>query len=169
MILSKIRKRDGRIVDFDPDRIKSAVHKAFLAVELGDGARAENVTKEVVILLEEKFREKIPSVEGVQDKVIEVLKERGYEKVAQEYQDFRKKKEELRALREKLGIEPKLTVNALEVLKARYLLRDEKENIIETPSLLFERVAKAIAKVDETFGESSGKSERVFYEMMTKL
>jgi ribonucleoside-diphosphate reductase alpha chain len=169
MVLGKIRKRDGRIVNFNPDRIKNAVHKALLAVELGDGEKAESITNEVVKLLEEEFREKNPSVEDVQDTVIEVLKERGYKKVAQEYQDFRKKKEELRALREKLGIEPKLTVNAFEVLKARYLLRDEKENIIETPTHLFERVAKAIAKVDKTFGESSEKSERVFNEMMTKL
>jgi ribonucleoside-diphosphate reductase alpha chain len=169
MILSKIRKRDGRIVGFEPDRIKNAVHKAFLAVELGDGARAESVTEEVVRLLEEKFREKIPSVEDAQDTVIEVLKERGCEKVAQEYQDYRKKKEELRALREKLGIEPKLTVNALEVLKARYLLRDEKENIIETPTRLFERVAKATAKVDKTFGQNPEGSQKIFYEMMAKL
>ena len=169
MILSKIKKRDGRIVDFDPNRIKNAVHKAFLAVELGDGANAENITNEVVKLLEDKFREKIPSVEDAQDTVIEVLKKKGYEKVAQEYQDFRKKKEEIRALREKLGIEPKLTVNALEVLKARYLLRDEKENIVETPTRLFERVAKAVAKVDTTFGEDSEKSEKIFNEMMSKL
>jgi ribonucleoside-diphosphate reductase alpha chain len=169
MILSKIRKRDGRIVDFNSDRIKNAIHKAFLAVELGNGEKAENVTEEVVRLLEEKFREKIPSVEDAQDMVITILKERGYEKVAREYQDYRKKKEELRALREKLGIEPKLTVNALEVLKARYLLRDEKENIIETPTRLFERVAKATAKVDKTFGENPEKSQKTFYEMMSKL
>jgi ribonucleoside-diphosphate reductase alpha chain len=169
MILSKIKKRDGRIVDFDPNRIKNAVHKAFLAVELGDGVSAENITNEVVKLLEDKFREKIPSVEDAQDMVVEVLKKQGYEKVAQEYQDFRKKKEEIRALREKLGIEPKLTVNALEVLKARYLLRDEKENIVETPTRLFERVAKAVAKVDTTFGEDSEKTEKIFNEMMAKL
>jgi ribonucleoside-diphosphate reductase alpha chain len=169
MILSKIKKRDGRIVDFNPDRIKSAIHKAFLAVELGDGERAENVTKEVVRLLEEKFRDKTPSVEDAQDIVIEILKKKDYEKVAREYQDYRKKKEELRALREKLGIEPKLTVNALEVLKARYLLRDEKENITETPARLFERVAKAIAKIDKTFGENPEQSKKIFYEMMAKL
>jgi len=169
MILSKIKKRDGRIIDFDPNRIKNAVHKAFLAVELGDGANAENITNEVVKLLEDEFREKIPSVEDAQDMVVEVLKKQGYEKVAQEYQDFRKKKEEIRALREKLGIEPKLTVNALEVLKARYLLRDEKENIVETPTRLFERVAKAVAKVDTTFGEDPEKTEKTFNEMMAKL
>jgi ribonucleoside-diphosphate reductase alpha chain len=169
MILSKIKKRDGGIADFDQNRIRNAVHKAFLAVELGDGEKAESITNQVVKRLDAKFKEKTPSVEDVQDLVVEVLEEKGYEKVAQEYQDYRKKKEELRALREKLGIEPKLTVNALEVLKARYLLRDEKENIIETPTLLFERVAKAIAKVDKTFGENPEESEKTFYQMMAKL
>jgi ribonucleoside-diphosphate reductase alpha chain len=169
MFLSKIKKRDGRTADFDPDRIKNAVHKAFLAVELGDGEKAESITSEVVKRLDAKFKEKTPSVEDAQDLVVEVLEKKGYGKVAQEYQDYRKKKRELRALREKLGIEPKLTVNALEVLKARYLLRDEKENIVETPTLLFERVAKAIAKVDRTFEENSQKSEKTFYQMMAKL
>jgi ribonucleoside-diphosphate reductase alpha chain len=169
MLLSKIKKRDGRTADFDPDRIKNAVHKAFLAVELGDGEKAERVTTEVVKRLDAKFKEKTPSVEDAQDLVVEVLEEKGYGKVAHAYQDFRNKKEELRSLREKLGIEPKLTVNSLEVLKARYLLRDEQENIIETPTRLFQRVAKAIAKVDKTFGENPEKTEKTFYQMMAKL
>jgi ribonucleoside-diphosphate reductase alpha chain len=169
MFSRKIKKRDGRIADFNPDRIKNAVHKAFLAVELGNGEKAENVTSEVIKRLNAKFKEKTPSVEDVQDTVIEVLEKKGYSKVAQAYQDYRKKKEELRTLRETLGIEPKLTVNALEVLRARYLLRDEKENIIETPTLLFKRVAKAIAKIDKTFGENPAETEKTFYQMMTKL
>jgi ribonucleoside-diphosphate reductase alpha chain len=169
MIFKKIKKRDGRIVDFDSDRIKNAVHKALLAVELGDGEKAESITREVVKLLEEKFKEQTPTVEDVQDTVVAVLTKNGYEKVAQGYQDYRKKKEELRALREKLQIEPKLTVNALEVLKARYLLRDEKENIIETPPLLLERVAKAISNVDKTYGDDPEKSQKTFYDMMAKL
>jgi ribonucleoside-diphosphate reductase alpha chain len=169
MVFSKIKKRDGRTADFNPDRIKNAVHKAFLAVELGDGEKAENVTIEVVKRLDAKFKEKTPSVENVQDLVVEVLEEKGYGKVAHAYQDFRDKKEELRSLREKLGIEPKLTVNSLEVLKARYLLRDEQENIIETPTRLFQRVAKAIAKVDKTFGDNPEETEKTFYQMMAKL
>ncbi len=151
------------------DRIKNAVHKAFLAVELGDGAKAEKVTKEVVRIVEEKFKEKTPSVEDVQDLVINVLRRDGYEAVALAYEDFRKKKEELRALRGLLGVEPKLTVNAMEVLKARYLLRDEQANIVETPTMLFERVAKTIAKVDAQFGEDASESGKIFYEMMAKL
>jgi ribonucleoside-diphosphate reductase alpha chain len=169
MFSGKIKKRDGRITDFDLDRIRNAVHKAFLAVELGNGEKAENVTKEVVERLDAKFKKKTPSVEDVQDIVIEVLEEKDYREVAQAYGDYRKKKEELRTLREKLGITPKLTVNALEVLRARYLLRDERENLTETPTLLFQRVAKAVAKTDETFGENPADTEKAFYQMMAKL
>ena len=120
MSITKIKKRDGRIVDFDSSRIKDAIHKAFIAVELKDGERAGSITREVVKLLEEKFEDRIPSVEDAQDLVIEVLKKNGYEKVAAEYQDYRKKKDEIRELRGKLGIvDPKLTVNALEVLNRK--------------------------------------------------
>jgi ribonucleoside-diphosphate reductase alpha chain len=169
MFSGKIKKRDGRIVDFDSDRIMNAVHKAFLAVELGDGVKAEKVTTEAVKIIEERFRDKTPSVEDVQDAVIEVLQRDKFEAVASAYKDFREKKDELRKLRGLLGVEPKLTVNAMEVLKARYLLRDEQENIVESPTKLFERVAKAIAKVDAQFDDAASESEKTFYEMMAKL
>ena len=170
MPITKIRKRDGRIVDFNPERIKNAIHKAFVAVKLEDGEKAERLTKDVVSLLEERFVEKIPSVEEVQDVVIEVLKKSGFEEVASEYQAYRRKKEEIRQLRERLGIEePKLTVNALEVLRKRYLRRDEAGNIIEDPAQMFRRVAKAIARVDRKYGEDPRESEEIFYKMMARL
>ncbi|MGB9676233.1 MAG: vitamin B12-dependent ribonucleotide reductase [Candidatus Bathyarchaeales archaeon] len=170
MTIEKIRKRDGRLTDFDPDRIKDAVHKAFIAVELEDGEKAETVTREVVKILEERFRERIPSVEDAQDVVIEVLRKNGYERVAEEYKAYREKKDEIRSLRKTLGIpEPKLTVNALEVLNRRYLLKDETERIVETPSQMFVRVARAIAKVDKEYGDNPEESEKTFYEMMARL
>ncbi|MGC9345926.1 MAG: ATP cone domain-containing protein, partial [Candidatus Bathyarchaeales archaeon] len=152
-MVTKIRKRDGKTVDFDSSRIRDAIHRAFIAVELENGKRAESITEEVVQLLEKKFEKRIPSVEDVQDLIIQVLRKRGYEKVAEEYQAYREKKEEIRRLREKLGIEePKLTVNALEVLRKRYLLRNEMGKIIETPAQMFMRVTKVIAKVDRKYG-----------------
>ena len=170
MPMDKIRKRDGRIVDFDASRIKDAIHKAFIAVELGNGAKAEDVTEEVVRVLGERFEERTPSVENAQDIVIKVLRERGYKKVSEEYRDYRKKKEEIRKLLEDLGIgAPKLTVNAVEVLNKRYLLKDLNESIIETPAQLFMRIARSIAMVDQKFGDDPKESERTFYEMMTRL
>jgi ribonucleoside-diphosphate reductase alpha chain len=169
MILSKIKKRDGAIADFDPERIKDAVHKAFLAVELGNGEKAQEVTNAVVKILEQKFSNATPTVEDTQDAVIEVLKKKGYQKVADSYQDYRNKKQELRKLRQIIGYEPKLTVNAMEVLKARYLLRDEQENLTENPTQLFQRVAKAIANVDTNYGDKPAGTEATFNHMMAKL
>lgn len=169
MVIKKIIKRDGRVVDFDSSRIRDAIYRAFIAVELRDGKKAAGITQQVVGLLEQKFPEKTPSVEDAQDLVIQVLKKEGYRKVAREYETYRQKKLELRQLREKLGIEPKLTVNALEVLRQRYLLRDENENIVETPAQLFDRVARAVAKPDLKHGGSPKQSQKVFHEMMAKL
>ena len=170
MPISKIAKRDGRVVDFDPRRIRDAIYKAFIAVELQDGEKTETVTKEVVRLLEQKFEGKVPSVEDAQDTVVRVLKEKGYGKVAESYQAYREKKQEIRKLRQKLEIEePKLTVNALEVLRQRYLLRDENERIVESPSELFKRVAQAVAAADSNYGGNPNKTEKVFYGMMSRL
>ncbi len=170
MVIKKIIKRDGRAVDFDSSRIRDAIAKAFMAVELRDSDKAEGITRKVVQLLEEKFKEETPSVEDAQDAVVQVLREKGYEKVAQEYQAYRQKKIEIRKLREKLDIgEPKLTVNAMEVLRQRYLLRDLNEQIIETPPELFKRVARAVAKSDAKFGGSPEQSEKIFTEMIMSL
>ncbi|MCD6240762.1 ribonucleotide-diphosphate reductase subunit alpha, partial [Candidatus Bathyarchaeota archaeon] len=115
MVIRKIRKRDGRVVDFDPSRIRDAIHRAFIAVELEDGEKAEALTKEVVKLLEERFKRKIPSVEDAQDAVIEVLRKRGYKQVAEEYESYREKKADLRKRRKRLEIEPKKRETGLKV------------------------------------------------------
>lgn len=170
MPIAKIVKRDGRIVDFDAGRIRDAIYKAFIAVELGDGEKAEEVASEVVSRLEEKFKTKVPSVEDAQDLVIEILKKKGFARVAEEYETYRKKKREIRGLREKLSVEePKLTVNALEVLRQRYLLRDENDRIVESPVGLFRRVAKAVAACDSKYSENADESEKIFHKMMSHL
>ena len=46
-----------------------------------------------------------------------------------------------------------LSPNSIEVLESRYLARDEKGNIIETPEQMFRRVAKALASCEENAGE----------------
>jgi len=170
MSITKIRKRDGRIAVFNSNRIRDAIHKGFIAVELENGNRAEAITEEVVKLLEETFDERIPSVEDVQDLVIKVLKRKGYEKVARAYQVYREKKSEIRRLRKKLGIEePKLTVNALEVLRKRCLLKDKEGRIVETPAQTFMRVAKAVGKIDKKYNVNPKETAKNFYDMMARV
>ncbi len=62
-----------------------------------------------------------------------------------------------------------LTENALKVLKARYLLKDEKGNVIESPEDMFRRVAHHIAKVEKFYNEDVGYCEESFFNLMTSL
>jgi len=169
--ISEIRKRDGSIVKFEQQKITDAIQKAFLAVQLKDGSISKKISDEVVKVLEERFAKKIPSIEDIQNIVVEVLKKRGYKKVADDYSEYRKMKIEIREMKERFGIEAesKLTVNALEVLKKRYLLRNEKGEIIETPDQMFRRVAENIADVDRMYGEDSKQSEEEFYRIISRL
>ena len=64
---------------------------------------------------------------------------------------------------------PHLTPNALRLLKARYLLKDAKGRVLETPSAMFLRVARAIAQVESKYNSDSDLERRMkneFYELM---
>jgi ribonucleoside-diphosphate reductase alpha chain len=58
--------------------------------------------------------------------------------------------------------------NTMEVLKRRYLLKDDEQNIIETPSELFRRVASHVAQVEANYDSDIDieQAEEKFYRMM---
>ncbi len=65
--------------------------------------------------------------------------------------------------------EIKLSENAKKVLEKRYLKRDIKGTVTETPKELFERVAYTIADADKTFGEnkdSINQTKKKFFDMI---
>jgi len=62
-----------------------------------------------------------------------------------------------------------LTENALTVLKTRYLLKDERGIVIETPEEMFRRVARSIASVEALYGGSTKEWEEKFYDVMSNL
>ncbi|MEM1586959.1 MAG: vitamin B12-dependent ribonucleotide reductase [Candidatus Bathyarchaeia archaeon] len=173
MPVSLIRKRDGRIVEFDPNKITNAIHKAIQAVKGEDGELAAKLSAQVVAIIEEKFRDKIPSVEEVQDIVEQILIKNGYDAVAKAYILYRHQRTELREKKRLLGVtdDLKLSLNAITVLERRYLLKDEAGRVIETPSQMFRRVAKAIAKVDAIYDKNADieRIEEEFYRLMIHL
>ncbi|MBI2175981.1 adenosylcobalamin-dependent ribonucleoside-diphosphate reductase [Candidatus Woesearchaeota archaeon] len=92
--MGKIVKRDGRVVDFDPEKITSAIMKAARAVGGSDRKEAERLTALVV-----KYAAKsdnVPTVEEVQDAVEKVLIEEGHARTAKAYILYRAKRAELR-------------------------------------------------------------------------
>jgi len=65
-----------------------------------------------------------------------------------------------------------LSENALRVLEARYLKKDEQGRCIETPAALFRRVARAIAEVERNYrGDDSDVAEweERFFDLMWSL
>ncbi|UCC92144.1 MAG: adenosylcobalamin-dependent ribonucleoside-diphosphate reductase, partial [Candidatus Aenigmatarchaeota archaeon] len=154
-MIKKIRKRDGRVVDFEKEKITNAVFKAAKAVGGEDYGLAKVLAEQVIHKLEEKFPKEIPSVEDVQDMVEKVLIENGHAKTAKAYILYRKEREKVREAKEILGVrdELKLPVNTIKVLKSRYLLKDEEGNVTESTGELFRRVARHLALVDILYNE----------------
>ena len=147
--ITKIEKRDGRIVDFDQEKITNAIFKAVLAVGGKDRERAKFLSDQVVKELEKRYGEKkIPTVEEIQDIVEKILIEHGHAKTAKAYILYRQKKAEIREEKKRIlnkdkldDIDKRFSVNALRVLAFRYLIKDEDGNVIESPRELFQRVA----------------------------
>jgi ribonucleoside-diphosphate reductase alpha chain len=168
--VSKITKRDGRIVDFDQKKITNAILKALTAVKRKDGELAKKLSNEAVKIVEERFEGKIPGVENVQDIVEEVLIKNGYADVAKAYILYRQKRAEIREFKKFFDVvdDLKLGVNAIKVLKNRYLMKDEEGKVVETPSQMFRRVARAIAQADLIYDKEANvkKTEEEFYQIM---
>ena len=63
----------------------------------------------------------------------------------------------------------KLGINAAEVLKKRYLRRDERGLVVETPGEMFERVAAYVSQAETRYGGDSGSYRTRFLKMMREL
>ena len=93
----KVRKRNGKIVSFDLDKIKEAIKKAFDAenVNYNDDI-IDFLTLKVTSDFEPKIKENIVNVEDIQDSVETVLSKAGYTEVAKAYILYRKLHEKMR-------------------------------------------------------------------------
>jgi len=96
-IVTKVKKRDGRVVEFVPQRITDAIYKAAQAVGGTDKQTAIDLSKKVITVLEYKYDiHEIPTVEDIQDIVERVLIKSGHSKTAKAYIIYRSKRAEMR-------------------------------------------------------------------------
>ncbi len=171
--IGKVQKRDGRLQDFDQTKIANAIAKAFAATRQPNGDLAANLAAQVTQRVAQRFENRIPRVEDVQDEVERVLMERGYADVAKAYILYRRERSEVRALKQFIGVEDdlKLSVNATSVLKRRYLHKNDKGEVVETPSQMLQRVAAAVARPDAIYDPSANLQEvaQEFYSVMASL
>ncbi len=99
-IITKIRKRSGKIVDFNQDKITNAIFKATEAVGGPDKKLSEKLSNQVVQILKDKFHfRSIPAVEEVQDIVEEALIKNRQIKIAKAYILYRDQRARLREMK----------------------------------------------------------------------
>ena len=171
--IGKVRKRDGSIVEFDASKIERAIQRAAVEV-LQDRRRADGIARRVTQIVVEnlagQYKGKTPGVEEIQDLIEAALMSEGYNRIAKSYILYRENRSQVRFAKSALGLKDdlKLPVNAVEVLRRRYLLKDEARRIVETPSELFRRVAHHVAQAEANYGSDAQthEVEDTFYRMM---
>ena len=98
-MIRKVRKRDGKIADFNPIQITEAIWKAAQAVGGKDYRKSAELTNKVMDLLEKQTkRGQMPTVEQVQDAVEKTLIEEGHAKTAKAYILYRKQHTDIREI-----------------------------------------------------------------------
>ena len=95
-MITKVRKRDGRLVDYDIGKVENAIAKAMISLGDGEIKDCKKMAKITELNLMEQFEDKIPSVEDIQDIVERVLMTNGYENVAKAYILYRRDHEKVR-------------------------------------------------------------------------
>ena len=95
-----VKKRDGKIVEFDLKKIQGAIEKAFVALEkpYTDGI-IELLALRVFASLADKIKDGVISIEDIQDCVEVVLIQAGYIDVAKAYILYRKQHEKMRNIK----------------------------------------------------------------------
>jgi len=101
----KIRKRDGRLVKFNAEKITNAIAKAGIATGEFDMKEARKLTIKVLNLAEKLFDGKILSVEEIQDVVEEVLLNSTFRKTAKAYIIYRDQHSRLRDIANRMEVD----------------------------------------------------------------
>ncbi|MEF3691765.1 MAG: ribonucleoside triphosphate reductase [Candidatus Moraniibacteriota bacterium] len=101
--ITKIIKRSGKVVAFNPEKITKAVLKAFATTGEGELKDAQNVAKKVTQILNKNFHKGyVPEIEEVQDTVEKVLMILDFNETAKAYILYRDQHSKVRETEEAL-------------------------------------------------------------------
>ena len=106
-MIETVRKRDGRVIPFNSDRITRAIFLAASKVAERENSKAdyhlaELLTQDVIKLLNLRYANNTPGVEDIQDAVVKVLIEKGHAKTSEEYIVYRTERNRIRNSRSRL-------------------------------------------------------------------
>ena len=173
--IGEIRKRNGKVTSFDKNKITNAISKALMATNDEDRDLAEKLTNGVLdkLITQGFSTSHPPSVEDIQDMVESTLIEQGHSEIAKSYILYRHERRKVRDEKMKVlntdsldSVSKKFDLNCLRVLASRYLMRNNKNEITESPTSMFERVAILIAIGDllhdsEVFAKTGNTQQNI--------
>ena len=173
--INEIRKRSGAVRAFNENKISNAIFMALSATSKADRGLADQLANKVVQkLVEQGFTNtRSPSVEDIQDIVESTLIDSGNSDIAKAYIVYRHERRKLRDEKMKVlnskALDPvskKFDLNCLRVLASRYLFRNGKNEITESPTQMFERVAILVGIGDilydgQVFDKSGNKIQNI--------
>ena len=105
-MFEQIKKRDGRVAEFDSSKITHAIQKAGEASGEFNGREAKKMTMKVVTLARDLRLGPVPEVEEIQDIVERVLLDSPFYKTAKAYIIYREQHNQIRkiAIKENVGL-----------------------------------------------------------------
>ena len=101
-MIKSIKKRDGRIVLYNEDKIAQAILKAMQASGEGDASDAAGVANSVEASLEKLCGTNPPTIEQIQDQVEKDLMSAGFEETAKQYILYRAGRTRVREMNTRL-------------------------------------------------------------------
>ena len=181
----------------DRTRVARAVFAAAESMGIADRGLVEQLTTQVIERLErsrpvsgaeqplpgmedlvprsQRRPPRLPSVSEMQAIVEEILASKELEEKGEDSTHKEEVRPEMKAATAKPEVKSvsgvSLTENALRVLEKRYLKKDAKGRVVETPEDMFHRVASAIASAELIYNPEAdaGVMEEEFYRLMTSL
>lgn len=136
-IFKAIRKRDGRLMEFNEGKITDAIFKAAQAVGGEDRTLAMELTLEVLKHLRQNFADGLFTVEDVQDSVEKILIEKGHARTAKAYILYRAHRNRIRDAKSEL-------MDAVEEILVE--TNRENANVSNSPSAKMLQIASAASK-----------------------
>lgn len=108
--MDKVIKRDGKIVEFNSEKITNAISKAAQATKEFDTNVAKSLTEKVIELTQDLIKKKkenlkAPSIEEIQDIVEYTLLSSDYKKTAKSYMLYREQQTKLREFAQNSNID----------------------------------------------------------------
>ncbi|QQS39177.1 adenosylcobalamin-dependent ribonucleoside-diphosphate reductase [Candidatus Woesebacteria bacterium] len=161
-----VEKIHGAVEEFKEEKIVASIYLAAKNVGSSKHVNAKRLSREVMANLQKLYPNGEPvKTTDIGEIVEKVLIESGHSNTAKEFIRYRENKKHLRKDKDSLGVKDDigLSYNTLYILKERYLKRNDKGKIIETPLGMIERVARFVANSEKT----KAKREKWYQEFHT--